>query len=168
MRRLQVERNLRLSHLSRRFFEVAQAAPLSSDELSQVEEWLDPPLLDLFRSQQDVDQRHGFDAAGRILQQAPDRRDLLAGALLHDVAKRHANLGAVGRTLATVAGAVGTVPLRAWSVYLDHAALGAAELEAAGADQLTVSFTRHQDGPRPADIDAESWRLLRLGDQEKP
>jgi len=131
-----------------------------------VEEWLTPELGYLFFRQQTADQRHGLECASRILAISPDRLDLMPAALLHDVAKRHAGLGAVGRTLATVSGLTGLPRPSSWSTYLDHPALGAAELEAAGADLLTVEFARHQDQKRPDSIDEESWRLLRLGDME--
>ena len=147
---------------------MARAEPLSDAELAQVTDWLDPKLLDLFKRQQPADQRHGLECANRILAEAPDRLDLIPAALLHDVAKRHAHLGPVGRTLATVTGAASLPKPRRWTTYLDHPLLSAIELEAAGADRLTVDFTRNQDASRPSSIDEESWRLLRLGDLEAP
>ncbi len=157
-----------LPHLTRRFFEVALAKDLSGDEMSEVAGWLKPDLLGLFVRQQVADQRHGYECARRILDEDPDRTDLISAALLHDIGKRHAGLGAIGRTFATLAGLLPVPTTGRWSIYLDHPALGAAELFDADADPIAVAFARHQDGERPGSIDRESWRLLRLSDWEGP
>ncbi len=151
-------------HLVRRFFEVVRAEPLSEEEMAEVDAWLTPDLQSLFRSQHVADQRHGYSCARRVLRKAPARGDLAPAALLHDVGKRHAGLGAVGRSLATVAGSLGLPKTAAWATYLDHPALGGIELSRLGADPITIAFAFHQEHERPEAIDPESWRLLRLAD----
>ncbi|MBT8200741.1 MAG: hypothetical protein KJO36_09505 [Acidimicrobiia bacterium] len=157
-----------IRHLVTRFFEVARAKDLTTVEMSEVVAWLRPDLLELFESQQVADQRHGYECAKRILAQDAGRIDLVGAALLHDVGKRHARLGAIGRTLATIAGALPVPTFKRWSLYLDHPALGAAELLVHDADPIIVDFTRHQERDRPESIDNESWRLLRMSDLEAP
>ncbi len=157
-----------IPHLVTRFFQVARAKRLTSHEMSEVVAWLRPDLLDLFKSQQVADQRHGYECAKRVVAQDPQRIDLARAALLHDVGKRHARLGAVGRTLATIAGAMPVPTPKRWSLYLNHPALGAEELLAHDADPIVVDFARHQEDERPASIDEASWRLLRMSDLEAP
>lgn len=169
MRRLQDQgrRGLilrRPSHLVRRFFEVLRARPLDDAERSDIESWIGSgALAELFYGQQVADQRHGYDIA-RAVASSGHRPDLVAAAAMHDVGKRHSQLGAVARSVATVLMAL-RVPLRGrMAAYRDHGPLGADDLEAAGASGLTISFARHHQHRRPGDIPLVDWAVLNAAD----
>jgi putative nucleotidyltransferase with HDIG domain len=149
-----------LGHLARRFLGVWRARPLLPAEQAAVARLLGREEAALFWCQPVCDQRHGFECAARVLGLAPSREDLAAAALLHDVGKRHAGLGAVGRALATGAGMLRLPVSRRGAAYRNHAASGAADLAAAGAPPAVVAFARSHHGPRPADITPGDWDLL--------
>lgn len=153
------------AHLVRRAIGSIRSRPLSPREEAEVAGLLDDRLAALFWEQPVMDQRHGIDAARFVLARRPGARDLAAAALLHDVGKRHAGLGVVGRVLATVLALLRIPAPGRLGVYLDHARLGAEDL--AGAEELIVAYARHQDGPRPSSIPAETWALLKEADGEK-
>ena len=82
-------------HLARRLFGyVASRAP-THDELDAVRTQLSPELFDLFVTMNHQDQRHGIQVATRV-----SDTDLTEAALLHDVGKAVAPLGAIGRSVA--------------------------------------------------------------------
>lgn len=111
----------------------------------------------LFFDQDPADQRHAYEVARRV-----ERRGDVAvrAALLHDVGKRHAGIGAVRRSLATLMDLAG-LPLPArWRAYRDHGRRGAEELERAGADALSVAFARHHPSGPPPGVDTTTWRAL--------
>jgi len=154
-----------LPHLARRFFGVLAARPLRPAEQAAVARLLRPGEAGLFWAQQGADQRHGLDCALALLAAAPLRHDLARAALLHDVGKRHAGLGAVGRTLAALAGALHLPAGERAAAYLGHAASGAADLEAAGCEPLVVGFARSHHGPRPDAIPSADWEALCRADR---
>lgn len=139
---------------------MAGAAELAEGERSNVDRWLaNPALRVMFWEQSIGDQRHAYDGARHVfgLGRPPE---VVQAALLHDVGKRHAALGPIGRTLATVAHSVGIPGGRRMEAYTAHGARGADELEAAGAHPLVVSFTRHHHSGRPPDITVADWDVL--------
>ncbi len=154
------------SHLVGRFFEVASAARLEGDERREVEFWLDRESeAAIFWAQPDADQRHGLEAARTIAVGQPGRRDLIRAALLHDVGKRHSDLGLIGRSLASMAAKL-RLPVRgSWARYLAHGALGAEELARLGSETLVVEFARHHHQRRPTTIPAEDWDILVSADR---
>ena len=155
-----------LRHLAERAVSSMRARPLSPREESEVAALLDDRLAELFWDQPTPDQRHGIEAARAVLYELPGAREAAQAALLHDVGKRHARLGTLGRIVATVL-AILRIPTRGrLGMYLDHATLGADDLAAAGASDLVVDYTRHQDGLRPQSIDAGIWRVLKAADGE--
>lgn len=86
-------------------------------------------------------------------------------ALLHDVGKRHARLGVIGRSFASVA-IKARLPLTSrWRLYRDHGRIGSKELEAVGSDSLVVEFAHHHHGTRPPGIPEHTWTILQLADQ---
>lgn len=100
------------------------------------------------------DRRHSAAVARRVESALGDdaRRPVLAAALLHDVGKATSGLRTFGRVVATLtAAAVGRPRAAAWDSaigrYLRHDQLGAAQLEAAGSDPLTVAWTREHHQP---------------------
>jgi len=167
MRRLQSEERLRLSllrswlHLARRFFSVAWATPLAASEREWVRQHLDQPsLFQLFVAQPDADQRHAYDGAHAVMESHADRSDLATAALLHDVGKRHARLGPVGRSVATLSAGLRIPVGGRLGAYNAHDSVGAEELAAAGAGAAVVEFTRHHHSSRPASIAAKDWAIL--------
>lgn len=152
-------------HLSSRFFEVLTARPLSPAEQLEVAELLRAPEVDLFWGQPTHDQRHGLRAARVVLAERPERTDLARAALLHDVGKRGAGLGTLGRSLASASARLGLPVTTRGRSYLDHARLGAEQLARAGSEDLVVEFARHHhDGGRPEPIGEGDWRLLMKAD----
>ena len=151
-------------HLVRRFFGFWRARPLSPREQSEVQALLSPASAGLFWAQQSQDQRHAFDVMRTTLRLVPGDRVAAKTALLHDVGKRHARIGALGRSLATMA-ELAHIPLRGrWAVYRSHSDLGAADLESVGEDEFVVEFTRLHPGPAPAGVLAERWDAVARAD----
>ncbi len=147
-------------HLTRRFFDVVLARPLTPTERAGVEAWLSPGESELFFAQSHPDQRHGYSAAASVL--AGDQVDpsLVRAAMLHDVGKRHARLGVLGRVLASLL-ILARIPLSGrFATYRDHGAVGAAEMERLGVEPLVAIFARHHHGDRPDSIDPEAWEVL--------
>lgn len=154
-----------LAHLSERFFDVLTARRLSAAELDSVRERLPPELMELFEEQSKADQRHGYEAGMVVLGSGVEADDVVAAALLHDIGKRHARLGIVGRTIASLAIKM-SLPLTArMTTYRDHGIVGAKDLAGAGAAPLVVDFALHHHGAKPPSIDVAVWDLLVRADQ---
>jgi hypothetical protein len=153
-------------HLAGRFWSVALATPLTPREQTEVHARLESAERLLFWTQSPADQRHGLECARRIMAIRPDDPVVIRAALLHDVGKRHAGLGAVGRTCATLAGRIGWAGPAAWRRYRNHGPLGAADLEVAGSADLIVEFARRHPGPPPDGMDPGSWADLLEADDD--
>jgi hypothetical protein len=154
-------------HLAARLFEVAGARELSPREQAETAGLLRLEESVCFWAQPAADQRHGLASARYVLRAAPGRRDLARAALLHDVGKRHARLGPLGRSLASALAKLGLPAGRRGRLYLEHPALGAWDLQQAGAELLVVAFAgRHHQQP-PPDVDRGDWELLRTSDRAK-
>ena len=153
-------------HLIRRFIDVATSAPLAPQERNAIERVLTPELAEIFFEQPPHDQRHGLHASLVIRSlQVNAHRDLVIAALLHDVGKRHARLGLVGRSVASIFIMLGISLPDRFARYRDHGEIAAVELEERGAPPLAVKFARHHHGERPDSIPAQEWDLLQLADQ---
>lgn len=114
----------------------------------------------LFWRQHPADQRHALEVARRAWQLRPGSRLLARAGLLHDIGKSDVNLGAIGRSLATVLDAL-HVPLPdRMARYRAHGELGAVTLEAAGVEDLIVAFARVHPDPAPAGFDQADWAAL--------
>jgi putative nucleotidyltransferase with HDIG domain len=155
----------RLGHLVRRFFAVLRARPLSPAEQAEAAALLRRAEGGPFWAQPVADQRHALEAARIVAGLAPGRRDLARAALLHDIGKRHARLGIVGRSLASGLELVGLPAPGRLGRYLAHGPEGAAELEALGAEPIVVAFARHHHGEPPAGIDRSDWAALAASDE---
>ena len=153
-----------LGHLTRRFFDVLFSTPLDVAERTAVEGWLDGGQAWVFFSQPDPDQRHGFHAALVTIARGGER-DVIRAALLHDVGKRHARLGVLGRSYASLAMRLGLPLTRRWQLYRDHGENAALELTSLGCADLIVDFARHHHSERPPGISTNTWDLLQLADQ---
>ena len=154
-----------LSHLARRFIDVLTSQALTSEERDAVDSWLTPELASVFFDQPKADQRHGYHAAATVVASGHDHPDIVVSALLHDVGKRHARLGILGRSVASLL-ILGDLPLNErMTIYRDHGLIGARELAALGAPALAIDFTMHHHSERPLTIDAGVWEALRSADQ---
>ncbi len=151
-------------HLAARFFSVLSARSLDAGELERVASLLRPAEQALFLAQPAIDQRHALDAATSIGGDLPDRVDLQRAALLHDVGKRHARLGVVGRVLATLAAKLRLAVRGRFRAYLDHGPMAARELADLGAEPVVVAYARYHHGPRPPGFSPGEWELLQRAD----
>ena len=153
-------------HLVARFFGVLTARPLRPIEQQQVAGWLDNEVEGaLFWDQSSADQRHGYIAAAAVAARLPERRDVIRAALLHDVGKRHARLGVIARSFASLVGLFGGSGRGRVAAYLDHGRRAAPELADAGAEAVVVDYARHHHATRPSTIDQATWDLLQAADR---
>jgi putative nucleotidyltransferase with HDIG domain len=151
-----------LRHLAGRFFgALSPAEPSAQDE-----RWALGLLLagerELWRAMSPADRRHAVDVAresARLLAGAgiAPGREVLAAALLHDVGKVAARLGAFGRAAVTCASvALGRDRLRGRARrYVEHDRIGAELLREAGSDPFTVAWAEQHHRP------AERWTIDR-------
>jgi hypothetical protein len=146
-------------HLARRFLGYVTSNPPNSDELDTVRTQLGADLFDLFIMMNPQDQRHAIEVAHRVEDDA-----LVEAALLHDVGKSAAQVGAVGRSFTTIASAISIPVSGSWDLYLDHGEIGASMLEAAGADTITIAFARFHPGPPPPGVSPAQWHSLEEAD----
>jgi hypothetical protein len=153
------------AHLLRRFVDYLTAPPLTRSEIGAVTDWLTPGLAGLFFQQNAPDQRHAYHAALTVVASGVTDRDVIVSALMHDVGKRHARLGVVGRSIASVLIALGASPGDRMTVYRDHGIIGARELADRGAPALAIDFALHHQRDRPATIDPAVWSVLMRADQ---
>ncbi len=155
-----------LGHLASRFFTVLRGAGPEPRAQAEAAALLRPPERDLFWAQAATDQRHGVAAARLILEAYPGDRSLARAALLHDVGKRHARLGAIGRSVASMLALLRLPAPGRLGMYLDHGSIGAAELEAIGAEDVVVGYAAgHQHDDRPSYVPEPVWRALRAADR---
>ena len=156
----------RLAHLGARFFDVLFSKALSSEERGEVSAWLDTDAeRRIFWEQPSADQRHGLGAARHVAKRRRTRRDLIRAALLHDVGKRHAALGVLGRSFAALTTMLPIASSERIAGYLNHGPIGADDLAAAGANGIVVSYARHHHNGCPIDISAEDWAILDSADR---
>ncbi|MDE0230726.1 MAG: HDIG domain-containing protein [bacterium] len=147
-------------HLFKRYREGILSSPLDPAEWDWVESFLADPERSAFREQPTADQRHGYRAARVAEAILGAHRSGIRAALLHDIGKRHARLGLVGRALVSVAIRL-RVPL--WErarIYRDHGPVGSEELSGWGAEPLVVEFARSHHGARPPSIEEAVWEAL--------
>jgi hypothetical protein len=145
-------------HLARRFVRALWPGAPHADDVTWVESILEPAELELWRSFPNHDRRYTIRVARLVEERlsgtefAGDPR-WLAAALLHDVGKLDAGLGVLGRSVATVMGAIagparvdrwaGTAGFRrraAW--YLRHDDRGADRIRAAGGRGAASAWAR--------------------------
>ena len=150
-------------HLARRFVWSLRVAPLSTDELQELAGLIDERTLQAYLRQNDADQRHGLEAA-RYVRARNGRSELVVAALVHDLGKRQARLGIAGRVIASVLARLRLPAPGRLGNYVDHPALGAAELRDLGLRGLAIDYTAHHHGARPDSIDPDDWKLLSEAD----
>jgi hypothetical protein len=128
-------------------------ARVAPDELELVRRILSPSAAALFDGMPVADQRHALDVATRLLAGGADDPDVLAAALLHDVAKGHRMRlwhrvwgvllqAAAPRLLQRLA----SPNPRSWRypvhLHLHHAAMSAEAARAAGCSDRCAAFIR--------------------------
>jgi hypothetical protein len=169
-------------HLVRRFGATLVPIGPRRGDRDWIAEVLGEDELVLFRRMRPADRRHAATVARRVEVALGHEADgpVLAAALLHDVGKVEARLGAYGRVAATLSGmAVGGDPdvIRAWTrtrgltrrigLYLQHPRLGGDLLALAGADPLTVAWAReHHLPPDRWTVPAHLGEVLKAADDD--
>ncbi|MGH3651138.1 MAG: HD domain-containing protein [Acidimicrobiia bacterium] len=126
---------------------------------------LTPELTELFFAQNHADQRHGHHAALSVIASGVDDGEVVIAALMHDIGKRHARLGIVGRSLASAFIVLGLPLTERMTAYRDHGLIGARELESVSAPPLAIDFAIHHHRERPESIDPGTWETLIAADQ---
>jgi hypothetical protein len=131
-----------LFHLAKRFFgSLSRREPDAAPQEWAVEQ-LNAGEQGLWRRMSAADRRHAIGVAERAATTlgASATGPVLAAALLHDVGKVDSDLGPLGRALATV------IDRRSGSSrfarYRRHDQIGAAMLDQAGSDPLTIAWAR--------------------------
>jgi hypothetical protein len=147
-------------HLVKRFFGYLRAEPPGPEDQRFVHQHLDGPCAELFWSQSPPDQRHAIDVARHVQATLPDDCGAIEAALVHDVGKRQASIGAVSRSIATILDAAGMPMTSRMRMYRDHGRRGAIDLEEAGCGSLAISFARHHPGSAPPGTDRTRWKVL--------
>lgn len=114
---------------------------------------LPQPAFELFEAMPVADRRHGLDVAERLMARGHDDRELLAAALLHDVAKGH-RMRLWHRVTAVLLESLAPSVLRRladanpWSwrhgfhLYLHHAPMSADLVQGAGCAPRVGGFIR--------------------------
>jgi hypothetical protein len=140
-------------------------ARVGPDEEARAQRLLPEAAWPLFMGMPTADRRHALDVTGRLLAAGQADPDLLAAAMLHDVAKGermrlwHRVAGVLlqavaPRALATLA----TPEERSWRysfhLYLHHAALSAEAAGQAGCSERTTDFIRGSASPADAPLAA--------------
>jgi putative nucleotidyltransferase with HDIG domain len=154
-------------HLAARLLDVLTSQPLTAAEKAEVSDWLRPAELKAFFDQSVADQRHGLSCARFVAGRQPNREDLIRSALLHDLGKRHARLGPIGRSVVTAWSKLGGRTKGRANVYIEHGEAGAQELEAVGTEALVCAFARHHHEERPPSIAVADWELLQQADRAR-
>jgi hypothetical protein len=157
-----------LLHLAFRFFDAVGARPLTGDEEAWIASRLGPGELALFSDQPVQDQRHGFEAARWVDSETESRPDLVRAAMLHDIGKRHARLGILGRVVASLAMKLRIPLTRRFARYRDHGPLGGDELRALGVESLVWKYARCHHGPPDPDIETADLAILDRADRVRP
>ncbi len=172
-------------HLAGRFFvALMPMGPAPADESWALDHLLNGER-ELWKRMSGPDRRHAIGVARdsiRLL--APDQppREVVAAALLHDVGKVESSFGTFARAGVTFAGIIfGRSGVLRWAgrapsdgrpsrrarvgLYLTHDSLGAALLENAGSEQLTVSWAaEHHMAPEKWTVDHGIGAVLKAAD----
>ncbi|MGQ9553386.1 MAG: hypothetical protein ACUVWR_04645 [Anaerolineae bacterium] len=143
---------------------------LSNLDRALAEEWLTAKQLRLFLSQSPEEQRHAISVTRLLLHSGYASRDLIAAALLHDVAKRGATFTPWHRTAIVLLEAfapwllqwLGSCKasgiLAPFAVHASHASVGSRLARDAGASERVAHLiSKHHE--RGADLDEELYML---------
>ncbi len=134
--------------------------------------YLDEPLLRLFKSMPRSDRQHHLRVLQYLLKRNHQHSSLLVAALLHDVGKTCVNITIFDRILAVVIKALLPRQFNRWSqgephgwrrafvVSAQHPNWGADMIESAGADPVAVALTRYHQTPSTEITNDKLRRLL--------
>jgi hypothetical protein len=162
-------------HLVRRFLGSLSPVPLAADDDAWATAHLGPGERRLWQRMPRADRKHSVGVARLVADRVGEGdRAVLAAALLHDVGKVDAELGTFGRAAATLVGQRRGVRWRSSTGlrgrigrYLHHDVIGAALLEEAGAQALTVAWAREHHRPETAwTVPLDVGRVLRDADDD--
>jgi putative nucleotidyltransferase with HDIG domain len=174
----------RVTHLVTRFAGSIHPPLVADTDLVWIRSVLTEPEFDIWDEQPRADKAESLAVARRAqatLSQG-DTAPFIAAALLHDVGKTRARLGAVGRSAATiVAAVVGHPRVRSWAttkrgwchrvgLYIAHDDLGAQELRQAGARPEAIEWARVHHRPEvwsEGTISSEICVVLARADGER-
>jgi hypothetical protein len=150
---------------------------VSAEQQAELSRWLPPQAVALFLQMTLRDQHHSLSVLHRLRQIAPDQPDLLAAALLHDVAKT-AQPGSRMRLHHRVLVVLMELARPGWVqqiarndpgdwrypfyLHLHHPVLGARLAEQAGCSSLTVELIRRHQEKLEHEPQNETERLLAL------
>ena len=154
-----------LSHLVRRFFDTLFSRALLSSEIAAIDDWLSTEESAVFYSQSVVDQRHGYHAALSVIAAGVGDTTTIRAALLHDIGKRDARIGILGRSIASLLIGLGWPMTKRMALYRDHGESGSRELAELGCEPLVIEFALHHHRARPLSINAATWHILQAADQ---
>jgi hypothetical protein len=143
---------------------------VSEGERAEIEGWLTPRQIELFRSMHRADQRHGLDVVASLRAAGHPEPELLLAGLFHDASKGPGvgiwprvawSLG--DRYGAWIHDAAGRLPgFRVAFLRLrDHAERSAELALEAGCSPETAELIRHQAAP----VDTGAGEALRLADE---
>jgi hypothetical protein len=159
----------------------ALTARVEPEEWRIVERLLTPEGVDLFRSMPRGDQRHSLDVLYTLQRQGHDAPELLAAALLHDVAKAD-GIRLWHRVAIVVAKAIrrswltrlAAPRLDSWRyaffLYLHHPQRGAEQAKAVGCAPQTIELIQRHQEPvlKPARSHLDEWLIaLQAADEER-
>lgn len=179
--------NLQPVHRVRRFFAVATSSGPTAPDRVWAGEWMSDAEAGLFDQLRGADRAHSIAVARAVRRHGETTGEqvqdwVMASALLHDVGKIRADLGVVGRSVATVVGWVGgdragrwlssrsgSGPVagagRAVGRYVRYPELGAEALDGAGSDVRVVAWAReHHEREAAWTVPVPAGRLLRAAD----
>ncbi len=172
-------------HLVARFFGSLLPRQVTDDDRAWVASRLEAPEMSLWQEMPRADQVESVAVARRadaaLSREEAHRDDYIAAALLHDVGKAEAGFGPFRRSLATLLGSLGVMRrvregaaprafARRCALYLDHAAIGAQRIEAAGGRTPAAQWAKAHHDPREwptADIPLDACRTLARADGER-
>lgn len=155
-----------LGHLARRFLGSLSPRGLAAEDAVWVDTVLTPAEQRLWSQLSSADRKHAAGVAREVDRRLADAdRAALAAALLHDIGKIDADLGTLGRVVATLTTAVlGRDRVAGWNGdgvrgrfgrYVRHDEIGANLLRRVGSDPLTIAWTREHH------LGAERWSVPR-------
>jgi hypothetical protein len=169
-----------IGHYVRRFFTSLSRRPPAPGEEAWAASLATPAEHALLVRLSNQDRRHLIDSARQVERALGPGADpvLLRAALLHDVGKYHADLGVLGRSVATVLAVVGGhARVRAWADragfagrvgrYEAHGEIGADELRAAGSPEPVAEWSalhHHPERFATASIPADALAVLDAAD----
>jgi hypothetical protein len=130
-----------VAHLVRRFWGSLSSAPPDAGDVEWARAHLTAAEAEMWDAMAPQDRRHSI-AVARCVAASEPGREVVAGALLHDVGKTASGLNTWERVAATLVGPRGA----RFERYHDHERIGSAMATEAGSDEVTVALIRGE-GP---------------------